>query len=137
MFRVEDLSKRVHTAEIQHLQSRGDVADGEYNTKVTSYFYPSLVFSNPVEITSITVLYNYSKSKTNDFKIKLAFQDSDSPIPHIKTEEDYILKHSPGKLVTTLKYPNPILIDINRAFYFFAEGDAGDSALTISYKNLN
>jgi hypothetical protein len=135
MFRVEDLSKKSQMGEIQHLQSSVVVAENDSGSKVSTYFYPSLVFPNQVEITSITLLYN-SKGKPDNVVVKLAYQDSKSNVPTIKTEDEYILKHSPGKLVTTLIYPKPIVIGVNSPFYFFFEGEALDSALTVSYKNM-
>lgn len=133
MFRVEDLSKRV---EILHLQSPGVVADDEEGKKITTYFFPSLVFSTSVQVLSITLLCNYSKAKTSDMEVKLAFQDAITSNLIIKTEKEHILKHAPGKLVTTLFYPKPITIGVNQPLYFISEGDYPNSVLTLSYRNI-
>jgi hypothetical protein len=133
MFRVEDLSKR---AEILHLRSTGVVADDEKGKKITTYFFPSLVFSTSVQVLSITLLCKYSKTKASDMEVKLTFQDPITSNLIVKTEKEHILKHAPGILVTTLFYPKPITIGANQPLYFISEGDYPNSVLTLSYRNI-
>lgn len=134
MFRVEDLSKRVETL---HLRSTGVVADDEKGKKITTYFFPSLVFSTSVQVLSITLLCKYSKTKaSSDMEVKLTFQDPITSNLIVKTEKEHILKHAPGILVTTLFYPKPITIGVNQPLYFISEGDYPNSVLTLSYRNI-
>ncbi len=143
MFRIERCQNRPAIPEIQYIQSVG-VEDKEeedgVTRKVTSYFFPSMVFPNRIEILSITLLCK-CKHKENDEKIiKIAIQkkDNDSTEPK-DLGEDYYLRHKADhqKLITTFKFPSAIAIDPDQPFYFYTKDDMDASSLVMAFRNMD
>jgi len=129
--RVENLSKPVVLPPTQYLQSIGRVVDG---LKITAYFYPSMLFPNKVEILSATFLYKNEEDAENKV-IQISIQQKDGST--IMLDEDkYTIKHPKGKLVSTIEYKTPVILDALQPFYFYGEFMMEDSCLVIGYRNI-
>ena len=128
---VENLSKPNNIPQVQHLKSLGETMEKDEGGKVTQFFNPSMVFPNKVEILSATILHK-NKVGSGVKQIKLS-KDKDGWL----NEDKYILKHKEDKLVSTIKYQTPIIMDPLQPFYFYSEGELDDSCLVIGYRNLD
>jgi hypothetical protein len=138
--RVEDLNKRVVVPQTQYLQSVGEtVNDKDKEGKVsvkTTYFLPSMVFPNRVELLSVTLLHKCSdthKHELVDKKLYLSYQQDGKVV----ISEKFTLIHPPKALITTLIFPHSILMDKHQPFFFYHDGEMVDSAITLAYRNFD
>jgi hypothetical protein len=138
--RVEDLNKRVVVPQTQYLQSVGEtVNDKDEEGKVsvkTTYFLPSMVFPNRVELLSVTLLHKCSdthKHELVDKKLYLSYQQDGKVV----ISEKFTLIHPPKALITTLIFPHSILMDKHQPFFFYHDGEMVDSAITLAYRNFD
>ena len=131
--RVENLSKPIVLSPVQHLTSVGTIKSLDTFDDATSYFYPSMVFPTKVELVSATILYK-NKKGDGDKSIKISIQKEKSTI--MLTEDKYILKHPEDKLVSTIEYKTPIVLDALQPFYFHESFKMEDSILVIGYRNI-
>lgn len=139
--RVEDLNKRVVVPQTQYLQSVGEtVNDKDEEGKVsvkTTYFLPSMVFPNRVELLSVTLLHKCSdthKHELVDKKLYLSIQQKDGKVV---ISEKFTLIHPPKAMITTLIFPHSILMDKHQPFFFYHDGEMVDSAITLAYRNFD
>jgi len=128
--RVENLSKQVILPPTQHLQTVGHSVSEEGEDKVTTYFFPSIVFPNKIELLSTTILCRKKSENT----IHISVQQKDGTA--INMGDDYVLKHPEDKLVSTIEYKTPIIIEALQPFYLYSIEELEDSSLTIAYRNL-
>ena len=149
MFRIDKCQSR-SIPETQYVQSVGvadmEEIDGQTPQKVITYFFPSMVFPNRVEILSITLLCKCKhKEYTEEKVVKIAIQDNKNPNSHpIDLGEDYYLIHKVDeqakkskKLITTFKFPTTIVIDPDQPFYFYTKDDMDSSALVMAFRNTD
>lgn len=149
MFRIEDKTRPIVSPYIQYLQSAGKAETTDSGGKVSTYFFPSMVFPNHVAILSVTMLHKNTVSGATDKNVIMVHTPKPKPKPPgpgpivpptpslpIELEEPYILKHKAGQLVTTLYFPSPVIIYANQPFYFYHKGELVDSTITISFRNL-
>lgn len=144
MHRVEKCLNRQPIPEIQYIRSVGveDVEedeDGDKN-KVTTYFFPSMVFPNRVEIISITLMCKCKHKEHQEKIIKIAIQNKEDEKAEPKDlGEKYYLRHKSDhkKLITTFKFPATIVIDPDQPFYFYTQDDMDSSCLVMAYRNLD
>lgn len=132
MFRIED-TNRTNLPRVQYLQSVGKAENSDNGGKVSTYFFPSMVFPNHVEILSVTLLHKNTASGATDKNVIMVHTRQSLPT---ELSEPFILKHKAGELITTLYFPWPIIIYANQPFYFYHNGELEDSTITISYRNL-
>ena len=134
MFRVEDLNKRLIIQPVQYLRSEPTLDNSANGGKVSTFFFPSMVFPGAVELLSMTLL---NKHEQGD-EVKKVFITMQKNNDIIQMEEPFVLKHVPGpkKLITRLDFPSPLLIQANQPFYFYYNGDMTDSGLTIAFRNV-
>jgi hypothetical protein len=139
--RVEDLNKQVVVPQTQYLQAVGQFVnnkkEGKPDSVTTTYFLPSMVFPNRVELLSVTLLHKCSDSHTHklvDKKLYLSVQQKDGCVV---ISEKFTLIHPPKKLITTLTFPHSILLDKHQPFYFYHDGEMVDSAITLAYRNYD
>ena len=80
MYNLEDLNKQV-IPPVQYLQSSGTTSSVEYGEKVSTYFFPSMVFPTHIELVSVTILCNNKKPSATDKTIHLSTTQDGSEIP--------------------------------------------------------
>lgn len=144
--RVEDLNKQVVAPQTQYLQAVGQFVankkeEGKPSTVTTTYFLPSMVFPNRVELLSVTLLHKCSDSHTHelvDKKLYLTIQQKDdSGKEKVVISEKFTLIHPPKGLITTLVFPHSILLNKHQPFFFYHDGEMVDSAITLAYRNYD
>ena len=119
----ENISKPIP----HYLYSVGSAAEVN-GSKKTVYFYPSVVFPNPIEICSVSLLYN---NALGEMKVNIAILKKKT----IVTED--CLKHPNNETVTTKIYGKPKLVNAHEPFYFYYDGEIKDSSLVITFKSIN
>jgi len=129
--RIEDLSKRPIIPPTQYLQSFGTSIDKSGSSdKVTTYFFPSMVFPNKIELLSVTLMHKNDSG--SDKLVHLAVLDGKTPTD---MPEKFTLVHNSGKLITTLTFPT-LVLEAERPFYFYhKEGELEDSCVVLSFRN--
>lgn len=136
---VQDLTKQVAQQPVQYLRSTNydsDKPDDGVDGKVSTYFFPSMVFPTYIELISATLMYNNISSNKNK-TVKLAIAEnggSDKPIER----KEYEITHKSGELVTTINFTPPFVLDPHQSFYFFTEKETIDaSCIVLGYRNYN
>jgi hypothetical protein len=144
MFRVEKCLNRLTLPEIQYIQSVGvedeEEDDSGDKNKVTTYFFPSMVFPQRVEILSITLMCKCKHKEDDEKIIKIAIQDKENKDAEPKDlGEDYYLRHKsdPQKLITTFKFPSAIVMDPEQPFYFYTKNTMESSCLVLAFRNMD
>jgi hypothetical protein len=134
--RVEDLNRQVIFSSTQYMKSSGQSIPKDIGgaTKITAYFYPSMVFPHKVEVLSMTLLY---KNDDTEKKIRVTVnQKKNTKNVLVQLGEGYVLTHAPNEVTTTLKFQVPLVLDPLQTFYFNSEeGVLEDSLLIISFRN--
>lgn len=138
---VQDLTKQVVQQPVQYIHSanfdqpKPDDTDG----KVSTYFFPSMVFPTYTELISATLMYNNDGVSSTDRKIKLAIAEnggSDKPIER----KEYEITHKRGELFTTIKFNPPFVLDPHQSFYFHTDKEKEalqGSCIVLGYRNYN
>lgn len=141
--RVEDLKKREVIPQMQYLQSVGTLLPrekGSLNEVVTTYFYPSMVFPNRVELISVTLLHKCKNHNHEDptlvKTLTLSVHNKAKGIV-IPLSDKFSLKHETKELITTLKFPYPVILDAHQPFFFHHVGEMADSAITVAFRNFD
>lgn len=134
MYNLEDLNKQV-IPQIQYLQSVGTTTENESGGKVSTYFFPSMVFPTYIELVSTTILCDNSKASTDKVIRFSTVQDGSETPSNISM---YNLTHKVGKLTTTLNFKPSLILDPLQPFFFHhQEGELSDSCLVLGYRNYN
>lgn len=138
MLRVENLNVRQDFPVVkQHLFSTGSIVDNNAKTaKVTTYFFPSMIFPNNVEFLSVSLLYKFPSGIKDDKILIFAVQKDPTKDP-VNLDTKYHLKHAFNNLLSELTFTPPVVIKAQQPFFFYHEGELADSSITITYRNLH
>lgn len=128
---VEELNKQI-IPQIQYLQSAGTPIAKDGGGKISTYFFPSMIFPTHIELVSATLL---SKKQSDDKIISFATAKDGSEKP--STLKEHALIHKAGQLYTTLKFKQPLILDPHQPFFFFhEEGELTESCIVLGYRNF-
>lgn len=133
---VEELNKQI-IPQVQYLQSTGTLVPNtnpikeSSSDKVSTYFFPSMIFPTYIELVSITLL---TKKHSEDKIISLGTVKDGSEKPLTLTQHNLI--HKANNLHTTLKFKQPLILDPHQSFFFFYEGELKDSCVVLGYRNF-
>jgi hypothetical protein len=135
MYKVEDLNRQVAVPQVQYLQSVGVSSDKEGGGKVSTFFFPSMVFPNHTELISVTIMCNNIKGTTDKvIHFSTALNGSATP----SDLKDYALTHKVGEMCTTLNFKVSLLLEPHQPFFFHhQEGELTDSCLVLGFRNFN
>jgi hypothetical protein len=111
-----------------YLQSVGSIAEVDGGKK-TVFFYPSLVFPNPIELCSVSLLYN---NTIGEMKVSISTLKQKNTLI-----SDDCLKHPKDKFFTTKIYGKPKIVNAHEPFYFYYDGEIKDSSIVIAFKSVN
>jgi hypothetical protein len=140
-FQVQNLTKQVAQEPIQYMRSLSfdqDVTSDNYTGQISSYFFPSLVFPNYVELLSATLMFKNSKDTSTDIKIKICTSKNGNDHTEVLHKAQYDFIHKKGSLMTTHKFKPSIVLDPHQTLYFCAENASlPDSCLVIAYRNYS
>ena len=82
MLRIENTIRQDFPVVKQHLFSTGSIVDNSTKkSKVTAYFFPSMIFPNKVEFLSISLLYKFPSGVRDDKIIMFAVQKDPTKDP--------------------------------------------------------
>ena len=137
MLRIENTIRQDFPVVKQHLFSTGSIVDNSTKkSKVTAYFFPSMIFPNKVEFLSISLLYKFP-SGVRDYKIIIFFFHYYLSIYPINLDPKYHLKHTFDNLLTELTFDPPVIINARQPFFFYHDGELKDSSVTATNRNLD
>jgi hypothetical protein len=133
--RVEDLNRQPIPIPIQYLQSGGVNKGGSEGVKMTSYFFPSMVFPEQVELVSATLLNG--KSNEDKMIVLSTVQPGGTDVP-VTLGAEYNVIQKAGQVIAKNIFPRPLILEPLQPFYFFhPNGQLQDSSLVIGYRRCN
>ena len=131
---IEDLNRQVAVPQVQYLQSMGISIDKDGGGKVSTFFFPSMVFPSHTELISVTIVCDNVKGDS-DKVIHFSTAQKGSSTP--SDLKDYALIHKIGVLCTTLTFKMSLILDPHQPFFFHhQEGELKDSCLVLAYRNF-
>lgn len=122
----------VQNAPIQYLQSKGKTNEHNLN-EVSTYFFPSMVFPQYMELVSIT---SFLGNNMDDTIIKFSTTQNGSDVPTEVIQHRIV--HKGGIQINTHKFKTPIILDPHQPFFFYHDkGQVKDSCLILGYRHYN
>jgi hypothetical protein len=134
---VQDLTKQVAQQPIQYIRSTNydqDKPDDGVEGKVSTYFFPCMVFPTYIELVSATLMHNNISSNKNK-TVKLCIAENGGSAKPVERKE-YEIIHKSGELVTTIKFNPSYVLDPHQSFYFFTDKEViEDSCIVLGFRN--
>jgi len=113
----------------------GHISNKDDDVKVSTYFYPGMVFPAYVELVSATLMYRNKEDKEDKVVNFSAAANGGATDPINRPE--YKITHKASELATTVEFKPPFILDPHQPFYFYIQEKLEDSIVVLGYRNYN